>query len=236
MTGNVVAMRILVVEDDKQLAAGLRRGLQAEGYAVDVALDGIEGEWYAAENGYDAMVVDVMLPGLAGDALCARCRDAGDWTPILMLTARCGPEQESRALDAGADDFLAKPFSFMVLTARLRALLRRGRSERPTVVAVGDLRLDPATHRVWRGEAPIDLTPRQFALLEFLMRRSDEIVPKATILEHVWDFTYDGHPNIVEVYVRQLRQRIDEPFGRGSLQTVRLVGYRVVDDLRVGVA
>ena len=222
-------MRILVIEDDKQLAASLRRGLEAEGYAVDVALDGIEGEWFAQENAYDAMVVDVMLPRLGGDELCARCREAGDWTPILMLTARSGPEQETRALDAGADDFLAKPFSFMVLTARLRALVRRGTRERPTVLEVGDLRLDPATHRVWRGETEIALTPRQFALLEFLMRRPGEVVPKKTILDHVWDFAYDGHPNIVEVYVRQLRQRVDEPFGRQSLQTVRLVGYRLAE-------
>ena len=222
-------MRILVIEDDKQLAASLRRGLEAEGYAVDVALDGIEGEWFAQENAYDAMVVDVMLPRLGGDELCARCREAGDWTPILMLTARSGPEQETRALDAGADDFLAKPFSFMVLTARLRALVRRGTRERPTVLEVGDLRLDPATHRVWRGETEIALTPRQFALLEFLMRRPGEVVPKKTILDHVWDFAYDGHPNIVEVYVRQLRQRVDVPFGRQSLQTVRLVGYRLAE-------
>nr|WP_157344962.1 response regulator transcription factor [Nocardioides sp. MAH-18] len=217
----------MVVEDDKQLAASLRRGLEAEGYAVDVALDGTEGEWFALENSYDALVVDVMLPGLAGDALCARRREAGDWTPILMLTARSGPEQESRALDAGADDFLSKPFSFMVLTARLRALVRRGRQERPAVLQVGDLRLDPATHQAWRGTTEIALTPRQFSLLEFLMRRPGEVLPKSTILEHVWDFAYDGHPNIVEVYMRQLRQRVDEPFGRRSLQTVRLVGYRL---------
>ena len=219
-----------MVEDDKQLAAALRRGLEGEGYAVDVALTGTDGEWLAAENAYDAMVVDVMLPGLAGDELCARRRDTGDWTPILMLTARSGPEQEARALDAGADDFLSKPFSFMVLTARLRALVRRGGRERPTVLEVGDLRLDPAVHRVWRGESPVELTPRQFALLEFLMRHAEEVLGKAVILEHVWDFAYDGHPNIVEVYVRQLRQRIDEPFGRASLQTVRMVGYRVMDD------
>ena len=219
-----------MVEDDKQLAAALRRGLDAEGYAVDVALTGTDGEWFASENTYDAMVVDVMLPGLDGDVLCARRRESGDWTPILMLTARSGPEQEARALDAGADDFLAKPFSFMVLTARLRALLRRGGRERPAVLEVGDLRLDPATHRVWRGDTAVDLTPRQFSLLELLMRHPDEVLSKATILEHVWDFAFDGHPNIVEVYVRQLRQRVDEPFGRASLQTVRLVGYRVVDD------
>ncbi|MFC7496342.1 MULTISPECIES: response regulator transcription factor [unclassified Nocardioides] len=223
-------MRILVVEDDKQLAAALRRGLEAEGYAVDVALTGTDGDWFAAENSYDAMVVDIMLPGLAGDALCAGRRDAGDWTPILMLTARSGPEQEARALDAGADDFLSKPFSFMVLTARLRALLRRGGHERPAVLEVGDLRLDPAAHRLWRGDTPVELTPRQFSLLEFLMRHPGEVLPKSAILEHVWDFAYDGHPNIVEVYVRQLRQRIDEPFGRSSLRTVRLVGYRLVDD------
>jgi DNA-binding response OmpR family regulator len=223
-------VRILVVEDDKQLAASLRRGLEREGYAVDVALTGIDGEWYCSENSYDALVVDVMLPGLPGDELCARRREAGDWTPILMLTARSGPEQEARALDAGADDFLAKPFSFQVLTARLRALLRRGRDARPTVLRVGDLRLDPAVHRVWRGEAAIELTPRQFSLLELLMRHPDEVLSKSTILDHVWDFAYDGHPNIVEVYVRQLRQRIDEPFGRTTLQTVRLVGYRLSDD------
>lgn len=220
-----------MVEDDKQLAAALRRGLESEGHAVDVALTGTEGEWYAAENTYDAMVVDVMLPGLAGDSLCARRREAGDWTPILMLTARSGPEEEARALDAGADDFLSKPFSFMVLTARLRALLRRNSRERPAVLEVGDLRLDPALHRVWRGDTRVDLTPRQFSLLEFMMRHAEHILSKTEILEHVWDFAYDGHPNIVEVYVRQLRQRIDEPFERSSLQTVRLVGYRVVDDL-----
>jgi len=220
-------MRILVVEDDKHVAGAVKRGLEAEGYAVDVALDGIEGQWLAQENAYDALVLDVMLPGLAGDELCARLREAGNWTPILMLTARSGAEQEARALDAGADDFLTKPFSYVVLVARLRALMRRGRQERPSVLAVGDLRLDPASHQLWRGEAEVKLTPRQFALLEFLMRRPGEVVSKATILEHVWDFAYEGDPNIVEVYVRQLRQRVDDPFGRHSLQTVRLVGYRL---------
>src|SRR3954463_16770327 len=223
-------MRVLVVEDDKQLAMAVRRGLEEEGYAVDTALDGAEGEWFAGENGYDAMILDVMLPGLHGDELCARRREAGDWTPILMLTARSGPEQEALALDAGADDFLAKPFSFVVLLARLRALVRRGSGERPAVLEVGDLRLDPAAHRVTRGDSEVELTPRQFSMLEFLMRRSGEVVSKATILDHVWDFAFEGDPNIVEVYARQLRQRIDHPFGRASLQTVRLVGYRVVDD------
>ena len=223
-------MRILVVEDDLHLAGALRRGLEAEGYAVDVALDGTEGAWLAAENAYDALVLDVMLPGIGGDELCAQRRQAGDWTPILMLTARSGPEQEARALDSGADDFLAKPFSFVVLLARLRALLRRGRHERPTVLEAGDLRLDPATHRAWRGEEPVALTPRQFSLLEFLMRRKGEVVSKRTILDHVWDFAFDGDPNIVEVYVAQLRRRVDAPFGRASLQTVRLVGYRLDPD------
>ena len=220
-------MRILVVEDDKQLAVALRRGLEGEGYAVDIALDGGQGEWLASENPYDALVLDIMLPTLAGDTLCARRREAGDWTPILMLTARSGPDQEARALDAGVDDFLAKPFSFMVLLARLRALVRRGGRERPTVLCAGDLRLDPATHRVHRGNHPIELTPRQFSVLEFMMRRTGEVVSKQAILDNVWDFAFDGDPNIVEVYVRQLRQRIDEPFGRASLQTVRLVGYRL---------
>ena len=223
-------MRILVVEDDKQLAAALRRGLEDDGHAVDVALDGTEGEWLAGENEYDALVLDIMLPGVPGDVLCARRREAGDWTPILMLTARAGPEQEAKALDAGADDFLAKPFSFMVLLARLRALARRGPTERPVVLEAGDLRLDPATHRAWRGEQPVELTPRQFSVLEFLLRRAGDVVPKREILQHVWDFSFDGDPNIVEVYVRQLRQRIDEPFGRTSLQTVRLVGYRLDPD------
>ena len=219
-----------MVEDDKQLAAALRRSLEDEGYAVDVALDGREGEWLAEENAYDALVLDVMLPLLSGDELCARRRASGDWTPILMLTARSGPAQEVRALDAGADDFLAKPFALTVLLARLRALVRRGGSERPTVLRVGDLELDPAAHHLTRSDTPIHLTPRQFSMLEFLMRHPGEVVAKSTILEHVWDFAFEGDPNIVEVYARQLRQRIDHPFSRSSLQTVRLVGYRVVDD------
>jgi DNA-binding response OmpR family regulator len=223
-------VRILVVEDDKHVAQAVRRGLEREGYAVDVALTGTDGEWLATENAYDALVLDVMLPGLAGDELCARLRTAGNWVPILMLTARVGAEEEARALDAGADDFLAKPFSFVVLTARIRALLRRGGAERPAVLSAGDLVLDPAGHQAWRGDRPIELTPRQFSLLEFLMRRPGEVLSKAVILEHVWDFSFEGDPNIVEVYVRQLRQRIDEPFGRSALQTVRLVGYRLDPD------
>ena len=223
-------MRILVVEDDKHVARAVKRGLEAEGFAVDVAFDGTDGRWLATENAYDAMVLDIMLPGTNGYDLCAELRRAGDWTPILMLTAKDGEQDEARALDTGADDFLAKPFSYVVLRARLRALLRRGGHERPSMLTAGDLVLDPAAHRVWRGDTVVELTPRQFALLEFLMRRAGEVLSKAEILEHVWDFAFEGDPNIVEVYVRQLRQRIDHPFERASLQTVRLVGYRLDPD------
>ncbi len=220
-------MRVLVVEDDINVAQAIRRGLQSEGFAVDVALDGREGLWLAGESTYDAIVLDIMLPGLDGYQVCSRLREADNWAPILMLTARDGERDEAAALDTGADDFLAKPFSYVVLVARLRALLRRGGGERPAVLRAGDLALDPATHRVARGEAEIALTPRQFSLLEFPMRRPGEVLSKREILGHVWDFAFEGDPNIVEVYVRQLRQRIDEPFGRRSLTTVRLVGYRL---------
>jgi DNA-binding response OmpR family regulator len=220
-------VRILVVDDDKHLARAVKRGLEAEGFAVDVAFDGDEGEWLAMENPYDAMVLDVMLPGRNGYDLCARLREAGRWAPILMLTAKNGVDDETRALDTGADDFLAKPFAYVVLVARLRALLRRGRESRPAVLEAGDLRLDPAAHEVRRGDQRIELTPRQFSLLEFLMRRPGEVLSKRVILEHVWDFAFEGDPNIVEVYVRQLRTRIDDPFGRAGLQTVRGAGYRL---------
>ena len=220
-------MRILVVEDDLHVARAVKRGLEAEGFAVDVALNGEDGRWMATENPYDAMVFDLMVPEVNGDALCAELRAAGNWTPILVLTAHDSIDNEARALDNGADDFLAKPFSYVVLVARLRALLRRGRHERPAILEVGDLRLDPATHRVWRSDQEVALTARQFSLLEFMMRRPGEVLSKAEILEHVWDFSFEGDPNIVEVYVRQLRQRIDEPFGVRSLQTVRLAGYRL---------
>jgi two-component system, OmpR family, response regulator len=223
-------MRILVVDDDKHVAGAVRRGLEGEGYAVDVALDGTEGHWLATENAYDAMVLDSMLPGMSGDALCSALRESGDWTPILMLTAKTGESDEARALDAGADDFLSKPFSFVVLLARVRALLRRGGSERPNVLAAGDLRLDPAAHRVHRGDSEVALSPRQFALLEYFLRHPGDVLSKRTLLEHVWDFTFDGDPNIIEVYVRQLRLRIDEPFGRSALQTVRGAGYRLDAD------
>jgi DNA-binding response OmpR family regulator len=222
-----VKVRVLVVDDDKSLVRALKRGLEAEGFAVDVAHDGAEGLWRAGETAYDAIVLDVMLPKVNGYVVCTRLREAGNWAPILMLTAKDGELDEAEALDTGADDFLTKPFSYVVLVARLRALLRRGHRERPAVLAAGDLRLDPAAHQVWRGSDPVVLTPRQFALLEFFMRRPGEVLSKREILGHVWDFAFDGDPNIVEVYVRQLRQRIDEPFGRRALQTVRLVGYRL---------
>ena len=223
-------MRILVVDDDTHLVGSVRRGLEAEGYAVDVALDGTEGHWLASENPYDAMVLDSMLPGMSGDELCARLRKAGVWTPILMLTARSGESDEAQALDAGADDFLSKPFSYVVLLARLRALLRRGGPARPPVLVAGDLTLDPATHRVARGDVEVPLSPRQFSLLEYFLRHAGEVLPKSRILEHVWDFSFEGDPNIVEVYVRQLRLRVDEPFGRSALQTVRGAGYRLDPD------
>ena len=216
-----------MVEDDARVAGAVRRGLEAEGFAVDVAPDGDEGEWLATEAPYDVLVLDVMLPGIDGYELCRRLRAAGNWTPILMLTAKSGDDDEAHALDTGADDFLAKPFSYVVLLARIRALLRRRGRDRPAVVTAGDLVLDPASHQVRRGEIAVDLTPRQFALLEVLMRRAGEVLPKREILEHVWDFTFDGDPNIVEVYVRQLRTRIDLPFGRAAIQTVRGAGYRL---------
>lgn len=220
-------MRVLVVDDDERLARAVKRGLEAEGFAVDVAFDGVDGLWFAQENTYDAIVLDVMMPGLSGLELCAQLRAAGEWAPILILTAQGGERDEAHALDTGADDFLAKPFSYVVLVARLRALLRRGQVERPTTLQTGDLRLDPSTHQVWRGDVAVELTPRQFSLLELLMRRAGEVLSKQQILEHVWDFAFEGDPNIVEVYVSQLRRRIDEPFGRTSLQTVRMVGYRL---------
>jgi len=223
-------VRILVVDDDQHLANSLKRGLEAEGYATDVALDGTEGLWLAKEGEYDAIVLDIMLPGVNGYQVCAQLRDSGDWTPILMLTAKDGEFDEAEALDTGADDYLSKPFSFVVLVARLRALMRRGRHERPVILQAGDLRLDPGAHRVWRGEAEVTLTPRQFSLLEFLMRRAGDTVSKSEILAHVWDFAFEGDPNIVEVYIRHLRKKIDEPFDRMAVQTVRLVGYRLDPD------
>jgi len=216
-----------VVEDDAHLARVLKRGLTQEGFNVEVVEDGREALHRATEYKYDAVVLDIMLPQLNGYQVCAELRRTGVWTPILMLTALSEALDHAEALDLGADDFLVKPFSFVVLVAHLRALVRRSVRERPVVLAVGDLTLDPAQHRCWRGETEIGLTARQFSLMECLMRRAGEVVPKSDILEQVWDFSYEGDVNIVEVYVRKLRQKLDIPFGRNSIQTVRLVGYRL---------
>ena len=223
-------MRVLVVEDERRLAAGLRHGLAAEGFAVDVALDGTDGLWMAREHPYDVIVLDIMLPGVNGYRLCSALRRDGIWTPILMLTAKEGEWDEVEALDNGADDYLTKPFSYAVLLARLRALLRRGARERPAVLEAGDLRLDPAAKRAWRGLVEVELTTRELALLEFLLRRRGEAVSKREILQHVWDDEFEGDPNIVEVYVRHLRNKLDRPFGRAAIQTVRGTGYRLVAD------
>jgi DNA-binding response OmpR family regulator len=221
-------MRILVVDDEVRLADGVRRGLEAEGFAVDVAANGVDGLWMAGEHRYDAIILDIMMPGLSGYRVCQQLRDAGDWTPILMLTAKDGDWDQVEALDTGADDFLSKPFSFAVLVARIRSLVRRGSRERPAVLEVGELRLDPASKQVHRGDVPIDLTSREFAVLEFLMRRGGEVVSKREVLQNVWDDDFEGDPNIVEVYVGHLRNKVDRPIERASLETVRGFGYRLV--------
>jgi DNA-binding response OmpR family regulator len=223
-------MRVLVVEDEKRLADTLRTGLEQEGLAVDLAFDGDEGLWLATENAYDAIVLDLMLPGRSGFEVCASLRAADVWTPILALTAKTGDLDHAEALDTGADDFLTKPCSFVVLLAHLRALMRRGGRARPTVLTAGDLRLDPAQHRCWRGDVEIELTSRQFSLLEYLMSRAGEVLSKTEIVQHVWDFAFDGDLNIVEVYVGYLRKKIDIPFGRNAIETIRLVGYRLDPD------
>ena len=223
-------MRVLVIEDEAELADGIRRGLEAEGYAVDVADNGVDGLWRATEHEYGAIVLDLMLPGKNGLQVCAELRAAGRWTPVLVLTARDGELDETQALDTGADDFLAKPFSPVVLAARLRALLRRGAGERPTELRVGDLRLDPGSRRAWRGDDELALTARETSLLEFLLRRKGDAVSKRDVLDNVWDDMFEGDPNIVEVYVRRLRVKIDRPYGRKTITTVRGSGYRLEDD------
>ena len=220
-------MRLLVVEDDDRLSGLLRSGLGAEGFAVDVARDGRDGLWLATENVYDAVLLDVMLPQLNGYTVCRRLREAENWVPIMMLTAKDGEYDEAEALDTGADDYLSKPFSYVVLLARLRALVRRGGRERPVVLTVGDLVVDPAGLRCRRGEHQVALTPKEFAVLHALARRAGEGVSKRELLAQAWDFAYDGVPSIVEVYVSALRRKIDAPFGRTSLVTVRGAGYRL---------
>jgi DNA-binding response OmpR family regulator len=220
-------VRLLIVEDEVRLASALQRGLSNEGFTVDLAHTGPDGLHLAQESTYDAVILDIMLPGLSGYRIIEQLRAAENWVPILMLTAKDGEYDEADALDLGADDYLTKPFSFVVLLARLRALLRRGVHPRPASLTVDDLVLDPAAHTVMRGETAIELTPREFSLLEFLMRRAGDAVSKADILHHVWDANYDGDANVVEVYVGYLRRKIDTPFGKQSVQTVRGAGYRL---------
>jgi DNA-binding response OmpR family regulator len=219
-------VRVLVVEDEVRLAEALSAGLEAENFTVDVVHDGQTGLWQATEHAYDAIVLDLMLPGLNGYRVCATLRARGVWTPILMLTAKDGEWDEVEALDSGADDYLTKPFSYAVLVARLRSLLRRGAPARPAVLEVGPIRLDPATHRVWSGVEEVDLSPRERMVLEYLLRRGGEAVSKRDLLDHVWDIAFDGDPNIVEVYIGRLRNKL----GRTRIETVRGAGYRVAQD------
>jgi two-component system OmpR family response regulator len=223
-------MRLLVAEDEAKLAALLKRGLAEEGYAVDVAPDGQHASWLVAENSYDAIILDVMLPDANGFQLCKKLRESGCWSPVLMLTARDNVNDRIVGLDSGADDYLTKPFSFDELLARLRALTRRVVSDRPTVVSVGDLALDPASRRVTRDHANIELTRKEFALLEYFMRHPGEVLSRSSLIEHVWDFAFDGDSNVVDVYVRYLRQKIDRPFGRDTIETVRGAGYRLREE------
>jgi two-component system OmpR family response regulator len=220
-------MRVLVVEDEPKMAGLLQRGLAEEGYAADAVGTGTDAIWAATENPYDAIVLDVMLPDLDGFEVCRRLRAVACWAPVLMLTARDAVPDRVRGLDAGADDYLTKPFSFHELFARLRALLRRGAGERPPALRAGDLTLDPATRNVTRGSTPVELTAKEFALLEYLMRRSGEVLTRSQLIEHVWDFGYDGDSNVVDVYVGYLRNKVDRPFGRDTIETVRGVGYRL---------
>jgi two-component system OmpR family response regulator len=223
-------MKLLLVEDDKKIATAVKRGLEAEGFTVEVAFDGEDGQWMATEGSYDLILLDILLPGRNGFEICGNLREAGDWTPILMLTAKDGDLDEAEALDTGADDYLTKPFSFPVLTARVRALLRRTTGRNPAPVKVGDLVIDPGERRVRRDEEEIRLTSREFEVLEFLVRRSPQVMSKSDILAGVWEHDFEGDPNIVEVYVAHLRSKIDRPFGRHTLQTIRGAGYRLADD------
>ena len=223
-------VRVLVVEDEELLAAAVADGLIAEGFDVDVAHDGPDGLWRAREGSYDAIVLDVLLPGMHGYKVCRTLRDEGVWTPILILTAKDGEYDEAEALDTGADDFLSKPFSFVVLLARLRALIRRGAPPRPAVLSVGTLELDPGARRCRRKETDVRLTAREFALLEYLVRKDGNVASKTEILDHVWGIDFAGDPNVVEVYVGYLRKKIDAPFGVETIKTVRGAGYQLLPD------
>jgi len=223
-------MRVLVVEDDTKLGPLLQRGLSDRGGAADLAARGEDALWMAKAHRYDAIVLDVMLPGLDGFQTCTRLRSAGVWTPVLMLTARDAVEDRVLGLDSGADDYLTKPFSVAELRARLRAIVRRAPSERPAVLETGDLRLDPASHRAWRGGAELELAAKEFALLELFMSRSGEVLSRYDLLEYAWDMAYDNRSNVVAVHIRRLREKIDRPFGRTSIETVRGAGYRLSPD------
>jgi two-component system, OmpR family, response regulator len=225
-----VHVKVLVVEDDAKMAALIRRGLSDNGNATDIAPQGEDALWMAQARPYDAIVLDVMLPGRDGFATCAALREAGVWTPVLMLTARDAVDDRVAGLDAGADDYLTKPFSLAELRARLRALLRRGAAERPTILEVGDLRLDPATQQAWRGGTEVGLSTKEYALLELFMRRPGEVLSRLELLEHGWDIGYDNRSNVITVYIRYLREKIDRPFGRRALETVHGAGYRLRKD------
>ena len=216
-----------MVEDEVRMAGLLKRALKEEGHAVDVAIDGPQGLWLATENEYGTIVLDVMLPGMDGFQLCRRLRESGGWAPVLMLTARDGVTDRVRGLDAGADDYLVKPFSLLELAARLRALARRDGRTRPPVLAEGDLRLDPASKQAWRAGTELHLSPKEFCLLEFFLRNPGRVLTRSQIIEAVWDFAYDGGSNVVDQYVNYLRRKVDAPFGRRDLETVRGMGYRL---------
>jgi two-component system OmpR family response regulator len=223
-------MRVLIVEDEVKMAGLIRRGLREEGLAADVAIKGEDAVWMAEATEYDAIVLDVMLPGMDGFETCRRLRSDGVWVPVLMLTARDSVEDRVAGLDGGADDYLIKPFSFSELLARLRALVRRGVGERPVVLEIGDLRLDPATKQVWRGDTDVYLSAKEFSLLETFMRRPGEVLSRFHLLEHAWDYEYENRSNVVDVYVRYLREKLDRPFGVESIETVRGAGYRLRRD------
>jgi two-component system, OmpR family, response regulator len=223
-------MRVLVVEDEPKMAALVARGLREEGHAADVVARGEDALWMANSAPYDAIVLDVMLPGLDGFATCRQLREQGVWAPVLMLTARDAVGDRVGGLDAGADDYLLKPFSFAELLARLRALVRRAPAERPTLLEAGDLHLDPAARRAWRGKMELELSAKEFALLELLLRRRGEALSRGQLLEGAWELGFESRSNLVDVYVRYLRDKIDRPFGRHSIETVRGVGYRLRTD------
>jgi len=225
----MVGSKILIVEDDKKIAAAVRRGLEAEGFAVDVELDGLAGLWRATEQHYDLLILDLLLPGKNGFQICRDLRAAADWTPILILTAKDGEHDETEALDTGADGYLTKPFSFPVLVSHVRALLRRSSGASPGPLAVQDLTVDPERRRAWRAGSEIALTNREFSVLELLAQHPGAVLGKSEILERVWDYHFDGDPNIVEVYIRRLRRKVDEPFTAPMIETVRGAGYRLAD-------